>query len=167
MKTRPTLPAAKYVSKSKCEVFVVILRTGDDQYWLLAHACTEGGKKAFCLKGWRTLREGMAYFERAYHVNHRRGYEASMSACINYIQLQPKIVGFANIKELELKLLPVVPENPTEEQVKAAALATTSPFNARRTVHGLNTVSGNYDVLPLLAEVARPFWDAGASPNLI
>lgn len=38
-----------------------------------------------------TVERAMQFFERPYEKAHSRGYEASMSACINYITYQPRV----------------------------------------------------------------------------
>lgn len=123
---------------------VAIIKTDADKYWLMLAKEEEGN--GFCILGWDSMARGVNYFEEAYNRAHSRGYEPSMSACINFVQLQPKVVAFDSIEDLEKKLL---------------------PKGACRSPHRLSTVSGSYDVLPLDSKLAAPIYAAGRTPNLI
>jgi hypothetical protein len=54
----------------------------------------------------KSQKEGLICFESNYKARHQLGYEASISAAINFIQFNPTIIGFKNTDELEAALLP-------------------------------------------------------------
>lgn len=145
-------------------VFVSILSTGDDKFWLLlVHE-----EHQFSILGWESLDRALAYYQDGYRRKHRQNYEGSMSACINYIQFQPRIAEFADITDLEAKLLPArLPDAPSPEQAQAALLATQYPDAVNRRPCRLSSISGFYDVLPLVPNIAKPYWEAGKAPSLI
>lgn len=126
------------------------------------------GEHQFAILGWDSLDRARYYFEEGYQQKHRQNYEGSMSACINFIQFQPRIVEFADLADLEARLLPTkLPDNPTPDQAQAAILATPHPDAVNRRPCRLSAVSGFYDVMPLVPDIARPLWEAGVSPALI
>jgi len=43
------------------------------------------------IQAFETVRKGLDYFERSYSDAHSRGYESSMSACLNSIQFRPAV----------------------------------------------------------------------------
>lgn len=51
----------------------------------------ENGEMA--IHAFRTQQEGLDFFESAYKRKHKMGYEASMSAVINWMQFSPAIVA--------------------------------------------------------------------------
>jgi hypothetical protein len=101
----------------------------------------EGVIQAFTSK-----KKGSDYFEAAYNSGHNRGYEASMSACLNFIQFQPKIIKV----------------NDTEDLTK---LLGTGPYhnNSCRSISGFMNV--------ITADIPNPdlesIFEAGETPRLI
>jgi hypothetical protein len=144
--------------------YVVILNTSD-KYWLMLH---KDGPHAYSVLGWNNLDKALAYFEEGYRQSHQRNYEGSMSACINYIQFQPRIVEFADLADLENRLLPhPLPDVPEAKDIMDALIATKHPEAVSRVPCRVSHISGRYDCLPLINELAQPFWAAGRSPSLI
>lgn len=144
--------------------FVAILSTGDN-FWLML---SRESDKSFAILGWEDVNRGLYYFQEGYRQKHRQSYEGSMSACINFIQFQPRIVEFADMADLEARLLPTkLPDAPTADQAVAALLATPHADAVNRRPCRLSSISGFYDVLPLVPDIARPLWEKGVSPALI
>lgn len=96
------------------------------------------------IMGWENLKDGLNYFTRGYNQAHGRGYESSMSACINYISFNPKLVQFKDLQELVEKLLGSEPP---------------------RLMH-LRHIAGNYFALKCIPS-AIDVYEAGISPDLI
>ena len=67
------------------EIAAVIFKSSGKYYFMLN---ADGSIAAF-----KTLQKGSEYFTDGYKSNHRRGYEASMSACINYISFTPSVIA--------------------------------------------------------------------------
>lgn len=44
------------------------------------------------VSGFASVKEAQDSFEEGYNRNHRRGYEASMSACVHFIFFEPKVL---------------------------------------------------------------------------
>jgi hypothetical protein len=66
---------------------VVTLRVrdqGQDTYYLMTHQ--DGA-----VQGFASIGDGLAHFEKAYARAHRRGYVASMSACVFMIEFDPRV----------------------------------------------------------------------------
>jgi hypothetical protein len=78
---------------------IICLFKFDDKIYLLAN------EESKCIQGFKSVKAGLAYFEDAYHANHARSYEASMSACVNFIMFQPSIVQIKSYKELKEKIV--------------------------------------------------------------
>src|SRR3990167_4991100 len=70
---------------SDTDKYYMALIEADNKIWLML---TEGN----AIRAFKTQPEALAHFEDAYQGAHARGYEASMSACINYIHFQPSII---------------------------------------------------------------------------
>jgi hypothetical protein len=121
---------------------IVAILKADSRFWLLLGK-DEG---QYVIHGWDNIAAAVDYFEGAYNANHARGFEASMSACINHLQFAPAIVVFDDLQDLERKLL---------------------PSSTPRVAKHLSSVSGGYDVIPLETHVAEPIWRAGRHPFLI
>ena len=98
------------------------------------------------IAGWSTPEEAKGYFERGYNNAHDRGYESSMSACINFIQFTPKIVTFPTLEAL-VEALGIV-------EGKSEAVR-------------LSSISGWMDALILDQEKAKAVWESGDTPALI
>ena len=60
----------------------------EDKFWM--------AWKGKAIVGFESEKAGLAYYEDAYKAAHARSHEGSMSACVNFIFLQPSIVGFKN-----------------------------------------------------------------------
>lgn len=116
--------------------YVCIVKAGDVSGVMLLKDET-----GYNVHGFKSEAEGLRYFEDSYNRAHSRGYEASMSACINSITFQPSIVPLS---------LEEITANASE--MKAV------------TVHN---VSGRMTLLPLVAEAADRFWESGSKPRLI
>lgn len=109
----------------------------DARYGLLA-AETDG---VWHILGFPSEQAGLEYFEKAYERFHSRGYEASMSACLNWLFFKPSIIR-ATIEELR-------------EMV------------AKQSVSRIGNVSGSVNVIPLKTSLAKPMWESGSKPALI
>lgn len=97
------------------------------------------------IQGWPNKQDALSYFTRGYNQSHDRGYESSMSACINYIQFQPAILSFCDLQDMIQKL---------------------GLKEGSQPVH-LSSISGHYIVLPLDTEQAKLYYDQGTRPALI
>jgi hypothetical protein len=86
--------------------------------------------------------DAVRYFEDAYNYAHVRGYEPSMSACINWLFIQPSIVTFKT--QAELKKL-----------VERPVISVT-----------FNCVAGGGEGL-MVKRSAWKLWDKGVKPRLI
>lgn len=93
--------------------------------------------------GFETQRKGCAYFTGAYDRNHARGYEASMSACVNFIEYAPRVIRVGSVAELRAKVVAAPP----------------------RLVQ-LHSVSGHYFALTCRRGAAA-YYSRGATPALI
>ena len=113
----------------------------DGKYYLLL----TNNNGIFNIQGWTNKPEALAYFTRGYNQFHDRGYESSMSACINYIQFQPTILSFDNLQDMIQKLGLKEGSQPVR----------------------LSSISGYYVALPLDTEMAKQFYDQGTRPALI
>lgn len=121
------------------ETAVAIFKTTEGYFLLLNHE-----DKVFTIRGWKSVNEALSYFELAFERAHNRGYEPSMSACINFIQFQPRVVTFAGLQDMIQKLGLTPNEKP----------------------YRLHSISGSYDVLPLKAELAAVVYETGKTPDL-
>ncbi len=92
--------------------------------------------------GYENETAGVRSWEDAYNRSHRRGYEASMSACINAISFRPSIVSAADIDEIESLLAP-------DRSVVAV----------RNVAGGIRGACTNVK--------AKEYWDRGVKPRLI
>ena len=119
--------------------FVVILRTLEGFFLMMT-----GDGKVLSIHGFKSLKEAKDYFEVGYNTNHARGYEPSMSACINFIQFTPSIVQFPSL----------------ENMIETLKLKECKPFR-------LHSVSGHFDGLKLDDKIAEPIWEKGERPGLI
>jgi len=119
-------------------VHVSLLKTrndGKEQIWLLAN---EDG--SVC--GFNSAPEGANYYEDVYRRNHSRGFEASMSACLNFIAFEPSIVS--------------LPMEELKELVKMPC-----------TLHKLSHVSGFVSAIPTIKTKSLKYWKKGYHPRLI
>ena len=116
-------------------VFACLIKTLEGFYWL---ADKDG--EQWAVRGFTSKEQGLRYFESAYEAAHDRGYEASMSATINWIQFQPSIVGF----ERRTQMLPFYEGRPCT----------------------LSSVAGRLNVLTGKGKLQK-LWDKGAKPKLV
>ena len=106
---------------------------------------TEPEPKQCCILGFESEKKACAYFTDGYNRNHDRGYEPSMSACINFIQFTPAIVSFDSIEDLARELFPNGPGHPMI----------------------ISSISGHYLVAKLDAAIGKKHHEAGKTPALI
>ena len=129
------------MSKVKTKPFAVVLvKTGDDYYVQI-----DDDEKVV---GFDSVGQGVASLENAYNRNHGRGYEGSMSACINYIFFNRAVVGLKSVADLRKKLLPDVPDAELERA-------------------SLGHVSGFMSGIKADREKAAKVWETAAHPRLI
>lgn len=95
--------------------------------------------------GFDSLRRGLDYFERAYNDNHSRGYEKSMSACLNFIAFQPKVVGIKNVRDLADRIV----------------------GSSQSVATQLSHISGYYNTIECKADGAPEAYAKGRTPALI
>jgi hypothetical protein len=129
------------MSKSNERHVVCIVKAnvhGKDTYNLLTTDAVEG---TWTIRGWKTSKEALEYWEGAYRRAHARSYEGSMSACLNFISFNPSI--------LELTLDEIAPL-----------------IAGDRRVVNLYTNSGSIDAV-VLNNKAAAFWERGSKPALI
>jgi len=92
-----------------------------------------------------SVEQGLASMEAEYNRHHRRSYEGSMSACINYLSFQRALVACENVEDLKKKLLPHGEPNLVE----------------------LSHVSGFMFAIRADTKKAKAIWDKAAKPALI
>lgn len=119
------------------KAFVSIVQA-DRKFYLVA---SKNEQDQWAVKGFKTLNEGLQYYEKGYEEFHNRSYESSMSACINWMMFQPAIV------ELSLEEMHVIVEKPIH-------------------VVFLRNIAGHMNGIPLLPE-AETIWERGRKPELI
>lgn len=95
--------------------------------------------------GFLSVVDGIRDFEERYNSSHRRSYEGSMSALLNWTFFRPAIVEIEDVKDIE-KLV----EDPVN--IKMASYS---------------HISGNFNGLVLDPTKAEAVWRKGAKPNLI
>lgn len=100
------------------------------------------------VRGFDTTGQALNYFEESYNRNHSRGYEASMSATLNYIQFTPAVHEW-NHDDLQ----PLVDD-------KVIDLDT---FRA----YSIYSISGRMKGALCTGEKAQEFHDNGITPSLI
>lgn len=148
------LPAISHQPRMK--LWVVFIRA-DDRYWLLAQNHSEDeGRSSVC--AFPSEKAATDHFEAAYNRNHDRGYEASMSACINYMTYQPSVVGPIDDSWR------FVSKKPARSWAFNELIST----NGKMHTHQLSHVSGF--VLAHLCdnqELVAELWSAGKKPALI
>jgi len=117
------------------KVIVAMFHPSDDQYYILL-----SNDSPHTIVGFKSVQEGISYFTRTYNRSHARGYEPSMSACINFIEFRPRIVEFESFDHLK-------------ENVEAHLFT-------------LNHISGHYWVIPVITN-GEELYNSGAVPPLI
>ena len=95
--------------------------------------------------GFDSVQKGLDFFTNGYNRFHDRGYEASMSACVNFISFQPKVVGFEDFDAL------------MDELVDKSSL----------TLVRIGNIAGSYEVIPCKPEAVRVYEERGVTPQLI
>lgn len=118
----------------------IVEMSGKDNQQVFGLLMTLDEDKTYSIRGFKSEADGIEYFESAYRRAHLRGYEASMSACLNSIFFRPSIIKLS-IPEVE------------------------SLIEERKIVRA-HHVSGMVDYLPLVAEKAEPIWEKGTKPAL-
>lgn len=120
--------------------YAAVMKTRNGYYLMLSRKDGVVG-----ILGWTHLQDALSYFTACYDSNHRRSYEASMSACINYIEFHPRILEFNGLQDMidKLKL------TPNEHVVR------------------ISSISGSYEVMSLNEELVKPLYDDGIRPNLM
>ena len=118
-------------------MFVSLLKTSEGFFLVLTQ---DRNIRVFESRG-----DGLRYYEDSYTRAHRRNYEGSMSACVNWMQFQPSIVEV---------------EEPVLENIAAKIL------DPALSVVALNSASGHYVVACTRPE-AEQLWDEGVKPRLI
>ena len=108
-------------------------------YCLLAG---QSDDKLWRIHGFESGFEGIKYFQRSYRAAHSRGYEASMSACVNAIFFRP---GILQLSIDDMKLL----------------------AGPKPRLESYSNVSGRIVGYPLDAKLAGPLWEAASKPSLI
>lgn len=93
--------------------------------------------------GFTSLNKAISYFEDSYNSSHGRGYEASMSACLNYITFQPSIIEVENFEDIK--------NNIAAQEPKKVQLSHVSGF--------MKAISTK--------DEAIEFWNKGKKPQLI
>jgi hypothetical protein len=117
---------------------IICLVKFDDKIFVMADADNQ------CIQGFKTIKNGLRFFEDAYNENHARSYEASMSACVNYIYFQPSIVYVKSYDELKKKIV-------DEKDFKVYDLRCVAGFMV-----GIST-----------RPTAKEYWEKGHKPKLI
>jgi hypothetical protein len=116
-------------------VYIVLILAEENVYIL--------AMKDFNILAFNSLEKAISYFEDSYNSNHDRGYEASMSACLNFITYQPSVIKVENIEDIKNNVAAVEP--------KYIQLSHVSGF-----IKGITT-----------REEAIELWNSGKKPNLI
>jgi hypothetical protein len=124
------------------KTYVAVMKTTEGYFLMLTQ---DTQSKIRSILGWKSLGDATRYFEDGYNENHRRGYEASMSACMNYIQFQPRILEFNGLQDMIDKL------------------RLTAGEKAMR----LHSISGSYEVMKLDSVLAEPIYKNAVNPKLI
>ncbi|MFF2532286.1 hypothetical protein ACFVS2_25590 [Brevibacillus sp. NPDC058079] len=100
------------------------------------------------VQAFETVQKGLNYFEDGYNRNHSRGYEASISACINNMSFSPSVHEWEHEDIAPLIEMGVVDMN---------------SFRGYR----LSNTSGSMNGALLTGEQAKEFHDRGVKPRLI
>jgi len=95
------------------------------------------------IMSFESTQKALDFFETPYNDNHKRSYEASMSACIHYIFFQPIIITVKDIEEITNKIAAANPKNYRMHHISG-------------TMYGISTRSS-----------ALKYWEKGIRPELI
>jgi len=79
-------------------LFVILLQNAGRHFLLMTD------EEPHQVQGFRSVRAGCAFFTDAYNRNHDRGYEASMSACVNFIEYAPRVIQVRSVAELRARV---------------------------------------------------------------
>lgn len=118
-------------------IFIAMIKTSEAMYVLL--------NRDHSVAGFHTAEEGLLSFENIYQRAHKRSYEASMSACINWMQMQPSIIAIQDPEVIRTWV-----DDSENMQMQSVA-----------------GIAGHFLGLRLNTEKATPAWDMGAKPKLI
>ncbi len=94
--------------------------------------------------GYDTEKAALDMVEGGYNSSHRRGYEASMSACVNWLFFKPKVVSTTGTDDLLARFF----------------------LTPQCTAVRLGSVAGSMTGL-LCDRDVKAIWDAGVAPRLI
>lgn len=75
--------------------FIALFKSDNNLY------IAAGSQPPNAIIAFETIEKGLDYFEDGYNRFHNRGYESSMSACVNFIQFTPSIVEFKDLEEIK------------------------------------------------------------------
>ena len=117
-------------------MYIAIIKSGE-KFFVMANRDDNS------IAVFESVGDGLRSFEDAYNRNHRRGFEASMSACINYIQFQPSIVKVEGLEDVKKRICP--------DQPRLARL---------------NSIAGIMTVITT-REGIEEIWEKGRKPQLI
>lgn len=90
----------------------------------------------------KNVKAGVRFFEDMYNRKHDQGYEASMSATLNYLSFQPSVLNA-----------------PPKEELKEGL--------ANERVVRVSNVAGSFNGCLLKDEIGKAWWDKGIKPRLI
>lgn len=119
--------------------FYICLIKTSDEIAVMANR-DEGGSIAARQHSHEWVRE----FEDQYNRNHSRGYEASMSACINFIMMQPSFIRVEGLDDIKTRIL-----DPDTAQLKR-----------------YSSVAGGFSGITSKIPLDE-LWQSGIKPNLI
>ena len=117
------------------EIYISIVLSGG-QFYILTD-------KSGSITAFRDTEDGTSYYETSYNASHERGYEASMSACINNMTYSPSIIKVSGLEEIRTMVGP-------------------EPH-----LFDLRHVSGYMTGIPIPDPVVgQEYWDKGVKPRL-
>ena len=118
-------------------IYLALIRASD-KYYVLA-------EKQGVISAFTTLDNGLKYFENSYNRAHDRGYESSMSACMNFMAYSPSIVMI----ESEEKFLSLFDNQKTAQFVH------------------MSYIAGHMDCAIINQEIGESLFNSGRVPSLI
>jgi hypothetical protein len=124
---------------------IVSFQNGNEIYLLMTKDQTD---QTTNVRAFDNRQEALNYFENGYRRNHARGYEASMSACLNFISFQPKVHAF---------------DEPDITSLIAKGVIDLETFKA----YSIRDVSGHMLGALCTGQTAKEWHDSGTTPNLI
>jgi hypothetical protein len=120
-------------------MYAAIIKAGGDFYLM----CDSESKS---ITGWKSLEEALESFEGVYDEFHKRNYESSMSATLNWLFYQPSIIPLIE-KD--------IPTLFTSEELTNIKMTT------------LRNVSGRMSGVKLTKESSINMWETGTKPKLL